>query len=52
MEAKSVSNGSPEASWSLLASSRPPGADLEASWGGLGGLLGAFGAVLDLEEKL
>ena len=47
MEAKGVRNDSLETSWSLLASRRPPGAVLEASWGGLGGLLGALGAVLE-----
>ena len=47
MEVKWVPNSSPEASWSLLATSSPPGAVLEASWGGLGGLLGALGPVLE-----
>ena len=47
MEAKGVRNDSLETSWSLLASRRPPGAVLEASWGGLGGLLGALGPLLD-----
>ena len=44
MEATWVPNSSPEASRSFLASSRPPGAVLEASWGGLGGLLGVLAA--------
>ena len=52
MGAKWVPNGSLEASWSLLASSRPPGAVLEASWGGLGGLLGTLGAVLEASWTL
>ena len=46
-EVKWVPNSSPEASWSLLATSSPPGTVLEASWGGLGGLLGALGPVLE-----